>query len=519
MTKNKPAALMSYVHSDDRYEQLSTLRDRLSIEVQMQIGVEFPIFQDKKDIHWGQNWEERIESALTEEITFLIPIISPSYFNSQPCRDELERFLDVETKLKRRDLILPIYFVDTRLLNDAELRSTDHLAELIASRQYADWRHLRFEPFTNPLVGKTLEQLATQIRDALPIIQTTKRVSAKTHAEPAATTSEQRPESRITKTEPLTCVVDPQHGGDFTSIAKAISEVQPGTRILVRKGVYKERLVIDKPLEIIGDGEAKDIVIQATGADVIMFQASMGRLANLTLQQLGGSSEGYCVDIAQGRLELEDCDITSQSLACVAIHSGADPRLRRNHIHESKTGSGIYVYENAQGTIEDNDIFNNVLSGVEINTSSNPTLRRNRIHDGKQGGVFINEGGQGILEDNEIFANAHSGVNISTDANPTLRRNRIRDNKQCGVYVFERGQGILEDNDVLDNGFSGIYSRDRSNPILKNNRINKNSRFGIEVFENGGGTFENNDVTKNSRGAWSISADSEANVTRTNNKE
>src|SRR5215213_3152054 len=73
MTKNKPAALMSYVHSDDRYEQLSTLRDRLSVEVQMQIGIEFPIFQDKKDIHWGQNWEERIKNALTEEITFLIP--------------------------------------------------------------------------------------------------------------------------------------------------------------------------------------------------------------------------------------------------------------------------------------------------------------------------------------------------------------------------------------------------------------------------------------------------------------
>ena len=50
MTKNKPAALMSYVHSDDKYKQLSTLRERLSDEVQMQIGIEFPIFQDTKDI-------------------------------------------------------------------------------------------------------------------------------------------------------------------------------------------------------------------------------------------------------------------------------------------------------------------------------------------------------------------------------------------------------------------------------------------------------------------------------------
>src|ERR1044072_7648222 len=172
MTKNKPAALMSYVHSDDRYEQLSTLCERLSAEVQMQIGVEFPIFQDKKDIHWGQNWEQRINSALTEEITFLIPIITPSFFNTHPCRDELKLFLEVEKRLKRNDLILPIYFVDTWLLNDAELRATDQLAELIFSRQYADWRELRFEPFSNPIVGKTLAQLASQIRAALPRMQT-----------------------------------------------------------------------------------------------------------------------------------------------------------------------------------------------------------------------------------------------------------------------------------------------------------------------------------------------------------
>jgi len=519
MIKNKPAALMSYVHSDDKYKQLSTLRERLSDEVQMQIGIEFPIFQDTKNIHWGQDWEERIKNALVEEITFLIPIITPSFFNSQPCRDELERFLEVEKKLNRSDLILPIYFVDTKLLNDAKLRATDLLAELIASRQYADWRDLRFEPFTNPLIGKTLAQLASQIRDALPIIQTSKIVSAKTYAEPAATTSEQPTESRIKKTAPPTCVVDPMHRGDFTSIAEAIKKVQPGTRILVRKGFYKEGLLIDKPLEIIGDGETKDVVIQAIGAHVIRFQANMGRVANLTLQQMGGTGEWYCVDIAQGRLELEDCDIKSESLACVGIHGGADPRLRRNRIHDSKTGSGVYMYENAQGTLEDNDIFNNALSGVQIHTLTNPTLRRNRIHDGKRGGVFINEGGQGLLEDNEIFGHLHSGVQIATGANPTLRRNRIRDNEQCGVYVYDSGQGIIEYNYILGNSLSGIYSSGRGNPVVKNNQINKNLRFAIEIFENGGGTFENNDLTENTKGAWHITTDSEANVRRVNNKE
>ena len=98
--KRQPVAFMSYVHSDDKYGHLTQFRERLSDEVRMQTGEEFPIFQDRKDIWWGQNWKERIEESL-DEVTFLISIITPSFFNSQACREELELFLEREKKLKR----------------------------------------------------------------------------------------------------------------------------------------------------------------------------------------------------------------------------------------------------------------------------------------------------------------------------------------------------------------------------------------------------------------------------------
>jgi cobaltochelatase CobT len=45
---------MSYVHADDKYGRLTEFRQYLRDEVRMQIGEEFPIFQDR-DIQWGQN--------------------------------------------------------------------------------------------------------------------------------------------------------------------------------------------------------------------------------------------------------------------------------------------------------------------------------------------------------------------------------------------------------------------------------------------------------------------------------
>jgi F-box protein 11 len=113
------------------------------------------------------------------------------------------------------------------------------------------------------------------------------------------------------KTEPPTHVVDPFPGrGDFTTVGAAIMAAMPGDRILVRPGLYDEGLVVDKPLEILGDGSVSDIEIRARDANVLMFQASIGRVANLTLRQAGGEGKWFGVDITQGRLDPEGCDVS-----------------------------------------------------------------------------------------------------------------------------------------------------------------------------------------------------------------
>ena len=226
---------MSYVRSDDQHGRLTQFRERLSAEVQLQTGEEFPIFQDRNDILWGQNWKQRIEESL-DAVTFLIPIITPSFFKSPPCRGELEQFLEREEKLQRNDLVLPVYYIDCPLLNDEQKRATDNLAQVVAERQYVDWRDLRFEPFTSPQVGKRLAQLAVQIRDALERVQAPRKRALAGSAPRAARRPDDKPfvsppgdtetasESAeavrrpTAKTEPVTHVVDPMYRGDYLTI-------------------------------------------------------------------------------------------------------------------------------------------------------------------------------------------------------------------------------------------------------------------------------------------------------------
>lgn len=92
MSEINPAAFMSYAQADDVRRLLTQFRENLSAEVRVQTGEEFPIFQDRKDIHWGEQWKRRIEESL-DAVTFLIPIVTPSFFKSTACRSELQQFL------------------------------------------------------------------------------------------------------------------------------------------------------------------------------------------------------------------------------------------------------------------------------------------------------------------------------------------------------------------------------------------------------------------------------------------
>jgi hypothetical protein len=112
MAERQPIAFLSYVRSDDDHDdgRITAFRKRLEGEVRMQTGKPFAIFQDRNDIAWGQHWEDRINSSLLD-VTFLIPVLTPSFFQSPACRSEFQTFSLKEKMLGANRLILPLYYV------------------------------------------------------------------------------------------------------------------------------------------------------------------------------------------------------------------------------------------------------------------------------------------------------------------------------------------------------------------------------------------------------------------------
>jgi parallel beta-helix repeat protein len=436
----------------------------------------------------------------------LIPIITPSFFSSEKCREEVERFVARELQLGGQQLIFPVYYASTEQMDDPDVRASNNIAALLHAREYADWRKLRLEDFTSREVRVTLDALAVRIRDALQAPGDQVLAVELDEAEPGTSAPASRLRLLVRRPEASSApaprtgrtifVVDQYGQGDFRSIGEAMRAARPGDLIRVRPGLYQESLLIDKPLEILGDGSREDVTVQAFGRDVLVFAADVGRVTNLTLRQIGGGARWNGVFIQRGRLELEECDITCDSLSGIGVVKGADPLITGNAIHDCRQ-AGILIYDSGRGTLRDNDIFRNAFAGVEIKTGGNPTLTRNKIHECGHAGIFVHDSGLGLVEDNEIYAMPSYAVTIKTRGNPTLVRNTIHDCARAGVFIFDQGAGQLRENVIYGTGYSAVAIKEGADPVLRSNVIRDSKEAGILVSNGGLGTIEDNDIFNN----------------------
>jgi CheY-like chemotaxis protein len=166
---DRPEAFLSYTRLDDEFfgGAITSLRRLLELGVQVVTGDRtFNIFQDVDGIEFGQQWQKRLNETLATS-RFLIPIVTPLFFKSDACRDELRRFIEHEQSVGRDDLILPIYFVTTPVLERPELLKNDALAGEIARRQRYDWRVSAELPPNDPQIRRAVRELAEKVGTAM----------------------------------------------------------------------------------------------------------------------------------------------------------------------------------------------------------------------------------------------------------------------------------------------------------------------------------------------------------------
>jgi len=216
-----------------------------------------------------------------------------------------------------------------------------------------------------------------------------------------------------------------QGRGQFTSIAAALRTVAPWSRLEVMPGLYAEPLVVERPVEIVAAGGAGEVILEADGASCLRLLAEYALVRGLTLRN-GASAAGtaargdgvgtgvsgatdartlFGIDVPQGELYLEDCDVSGAELACVAVHGrAASATLRRCRVRRGRQ-AGLYVSLGGAATVTDCEILEHGGAAVEIGWQGASTLRRCRINGNGTYGIRIFAGGESQVEDCDLTAN------------------------------------------------------------------------------------------------------------------
>ncbi|MDR3636247.1 MAG: right-handed parallel beta-helix repeat-containing protein [Isosphaeraceae bacterium] len=266
-----------------------------------------------------------------------------------------------------------------------------------------------------------------------------------------------------------------RNGGEGThaNLADAIRAAAPGQRIRVKAGTYSGAVVVDKPVEIIGDGNPSDVVIETEGGTGLLVKAETAVVRGLTVRVKAGKEKGHGVEVRTGRAVLEELEIEAPDAGLVVTGAGAEPIVRRVWVRgipahalvvAEKAGgyfegckfvfgtvSGVQVRDEARAVFRGCEVRAETGVGLVLRTKGQATLFDCRVRDCVKGGAVVTDGGRLRLFDCEVSGSSADGVLVGAESEANVEGGRVGNNAHAGIAVKGGGRIITHRCDLGDN--------------------------------------------------------------------
>ena len=272
------------------------------------------------------------------------------------------------------------------------------------------------------------------------------------------------------KADPKTIVVP----DDYATIQEAVDNAPEGGTVFVKSGSYRERVIIKKPLSLIGeDPENTDISVsllyRSYGAIEVL--AEDVKISGFTIKDTHTG-----IIIKGGESPPSRCKIIGNNIVnnsrwgifCTSLVENQNHIISGNYI--AGNGDAMYV-TSSNSVISGNNITENRLGGILADSCSNVTFSGNNISSNGAGGLRIGWDGPFYVYGNNIMDNKGYGIQFDGCSNSTVYQNNIIRN---GVGIDLNNYGLFDESSSVGSG----------NTVYRNNIVD-NSRQVIvdQVYE------------------------------------
>jgi nitrous oxidase accessory protein len=263
-------------------------------------------------------------------------------------------------------------------------------------------------------------------------------------------------------------------GADFPLIAPAIGAAEDGDVVRVGRGVYREDLVVDKRLSIVGEGRP------------VLFGTGLGSV--VTIAADGCELQGFAIE-GSGAGQTNEMD------AAVQIRSNGN-RIVDNQMR--RVFFGVVVADGRHNEIAGNTIeglrdlpFGRRGDGIYLYRAPDNVVSRNRV-SGERDAIYFQYAPRGQAVDN-VVSDSRYGLHDMFSDDAVIARNVFEDSA-VGANVMNSRRIRVEENQIRRNrGVPGVglTLKDCDDSIVAGNAVVGNAR-GLLVDGSSANRFSGN---------------------------
>lgn len=271
-------------------------------------------------------------------------------------------------------------------------------------------------------------------------------------------------------------------------IQSAINSARPGETIDVSSGTYKERLVIDRPLILIGNASGSAIpVIQTDDGSAITIKANGVVVDGFWARSSSGWTGDAGILVASSNNIIRNNTASGCGNAGMILLEGGNNTISRN-VAEGNGNEGISLRNSSRNIIKGNLMKKNRY-GLKLSNSEGNGIMANTLLGNRFEAMYLESSHGNLIEGNSARDNS-GGLTMETCRDNVVRRNDLVGNEK-GIYLaYHNSEDVKTQGKGVTISYSAMPSEDSlsaNNTIYLNNLSNSDNAYddGLDYWDNG----------------------------------